>query len=168
MSKREKIIVILMLLALVVGGYDFFFRSGPSQVTPETALPAPSVDSFVQDISANLARLTASQNDAHIIKAAQQAWEQDPFTQLAPASAAGPDPEETLETENLADEAEFVYAGFVEMGPQRLAVINGMEYAVGEELEPGGYVLEQILPAQVEIFVRDMETSIVIPLQETE
>ncbi|MEA4856762.1 MAG: hypothetical protein AAGU21_10445 [Solidesulfovibrio sp.] len=41
------------------------------------------------------------------------------------------------------------YTGYVELGSGRLAVVDGMEYQVGDALESGGYKVVAIAPDQV-------------------
>lgn len=60
----------------------------------------------------------------------------------------------------------FIYSGYMEMGDNRLAVINGMEYVVGEELDPGGYIVNSISPAQVVIGIEGTNQTIVLPVEE--
>jgi hypothetical protein len=59
---------------------------------------------------------------------------------LVPAQAKG-----TAE----ARSNDFVYSGYLEVNQRRLAVINGMEYVVGEQLESGGYIVKSIDPEKV-------------------
>lgn len=45
--------------------------------------------------------------------------------------------------------AEFVYSGYIKIGQKLLAVINGVEYAHGDELAEGGYRVQAIDKASV-------------------
>jgi hypothetical protein len=47
-----------------------------------------------------------------------------------------------------------------------MAVINGFEYRIGEQLEIEGYVLKQITPSKVLIFNKNTGNKEDIPLQE--
>ncbi|MGD9134444.1 MAG: hypothetical protein PVF78_12390, partial [Desulfobacterales bacterium] len=47
------------------------------------------------------------------------------------------------------------YTGFMQMGDKKFAIIDGLEYAAGEELERGGFVVRSITPNQVVIFSTD-------------
>ena len=46
-------------------------------------------------------------------------------------------------------DARVQYTGFLQMGDTRLAIINGMEYEAGDQLEPGGFIIRRILPNHV-------------------
>ena len=47
-----------------------------------------------------------------------------------------------------------------------MAVINGLEYRIGEKLEIEGYVLKEITPLKVLIFNKNTGSKVEIPLQE--
>ncbi|MGD8881179.1 MAG: general secretion pathway protein GspB, partial [Desulfobacterales bacterium] len=46
---------------------------------------------------------------------------------------------------------EVSYTGFMQMGDKKLAIINGVEYAAGDRLEQGDYILQSITPSRVVI-----------------
>jgi hypothetical protein len=53
------------------------------------------------------------------------------------------------------------------MGDKRLAIINGVEYAAGDELEQGGYMVRSITPSRVVIVsTRDSKQKFIFPLEE--
>jgi hypothetical protein len=43
------------------------------------------------------------------------------------------------------------YTGFLRMGDKRFAIINGVEYASGDRLDQGEYMVSSITPSQVVI-----------------
>jgi hypothetical protein len=62
--------------------------------------------------------------------------------------------------------AKIIYSGYVDSGKNKMAIINGLEYRLGEELELEGYVLKQITPSSVLIFNKYTGNKEEIPLQE--
>jgi len=40
--------------------------------------------------------------------------------------------------------AKIIYSGYVDSGRNKMAVINGLEYRIGEQLELEGYVLNRL------------------------
>ena len=55
----------------------------------------------------------------------------------------------------------------MQMGDKRFAIINGMEYAAGDQLEQGGYMVHSITPSQVIIVsTRDRKQRFIFPLEE--
>ena len=138
MAKREKIIVGLMVAVLLYGVFDFFISSLPKESTSAAEAKLAEARDLAARIADSLQKEGLTSAEKFILERAAEEWTQDPFLgkQLVAMSA----PPKAGETEI----ARFAYTGFVEAGNKRLAIINGMEYQVGEELEPGGHVLRSI------------------------
>ena len=94
---------------------------------------------------------------------AKSEWAGDPFLR-------GELPLESQSRRKLVEahalNVNFIYSGYMEMGDNRLAVINGMEYVVGEELNTGGFIVNSISPAQVVIGIEGTNQTIVLPVEE--
>jgi hypothetical protein len=147
MKKREKMILAFMLVALLYAAYSLF--SGPS--TPEsknTNVAAEkelaNVKTLSTQLSEDLKKEALTDTERYILDRAEIEWGKDPFLQqklsATPEGTKGP---------AGAKPGDFAYSGFVEVGKKRLAIINGMEYQVGEQLESGGYIVKSIEPEQV-------------------
>jgi hypothetical protein len=55
------------------------------------------------------------------------------------------------------------------MGTMRLAIINGNEYAAGDRLEQGGYIVRSISPTQIVVAPGDGSKDLfIVPIQETQ
>ena len=163
MSKREKIILILMVLAIMYGGYHFFLASSPTTGIEDPKKKEERLDKFVTEVAVKLKQKDISKTDKYIIARAKDNWASDPFLkgQLPLESEAK---QERSETSTPA--VNFTYSGYMEMGARRLAVINGIEYSVGEELEPGGYIVNSISPTKVVIGIKKTNQTIIIPVEE--
>lgn len=163
MSKREKIIVLLMALAVLYGGYEFFWASKPKKGIKSPEKKEEVLDKFVTDVAVKLKKKDISDLDKHIIARAKDEWTRDPFVRIELPS------ESELKQERIeasALEMNLTYSGYMEMGDQKLAVINGMEYMVGDELEPGGYIVKSISSTQIEIGIKDTKQTIVLEVEE--
>jgi hypothetical protein len=144
MSKREKIILAAALVALLIAAFILF--SGPSSlemdVGKEKELAAVKALStqLTQDVKTEA--LTDTQK--YILERAEADWPTDPFLKsklsTVPALGAG---------RAGQGSADFVYTGYLDVGNRRLAIINGLEYLEGEQLETGGYVVRSIDPERV-------------------
>lgn len=142
------------------------FLSGPPQVTsgnPEKRLE--DARTFVLDVSALLAKDDTSETDTYIITRAAAEWGKEPFLIS----------EQPIETGTSRTEADmqvqvvpFSYTGYLKAGHKTLAVINGMEYEIGEILDPGEYRIKDISLAQVIIEKSDDRTTIMLPMEETD
>nr|HPQ51529.1 hypothetical protein [Alphaproteobacteria bacterium] len=62
--------------------------------------------------------------------------------------------------------APIIYSGYVDTGKSKLAVLNGIEYRIGEELKEEGFVLKKIMSSKVVIFDKRAGNNLEIPLQE--
>ncbi len=164
MAKREKIILSLMVLSIFLYGIYHFSSIKPS----DTGIKRPQkkeekLDKFVADIAVKLKKKDISRTDKHIIATAKSAWAGDPFLRVAlPVESQSKQERVAASALNV----NFIYSGYMEMGDNRLAVINGMEYVVGEELDPGGYIVNSISPAQVVIGIEGTNQTIVLPVEE--
>lgn len=134
MSRREKIILAITAVVAVLGlwiGLGGQGIKGP-------AVPAAS------DEAGKAGIILASLKDT--------AMAPDEFSLLA--AIGSPWPAKAFYDKPFAQhEAKPVmqprYTGYVELGTGKLAVVDGMEYQVGDALESGGYKVAAIAPDQV-------------------
>lgn len=164
MSNREKIIVVLMVLSVVYGGYIMFFES-PKQANTFSAggdRELEALNTFITKI-ADKAKSGASKEQAYTLNKAQTAWKQDPLVELeAKIVEVDTGPQPVLD-------ARVQYTGFLQMGDARLAIINGMEYEAGDRLEPGGFIIRSILPNHVVVAPPGKnKKTMILPMEETE
>lgn len=151
MQKREKIIVILAILAAVYGVVDFTLsrqpkKGGGSQAQPEglsIAEIAGQLSTLSSAESQKIARLAASINDP---------WQEQVFV-LRGADFGSPketDEPSGPDVGHLKDQAsQLVYSGFLAMGADRIAIINGMDYRVGEQIN--GFTITKISQEAVQV-----------------
>ena len=162
MTKREKIIVGIMVLTVGYGAIELLLpraKTGTGSPAPQAA---ESLSVFISKV-ADAAKSAASESSALIIQKAEAAWKQDPFMVIrkAPPPAESRSPKEAARAmPNL------VFSGFVEIGSKRLAIINGMEYEAGDRVSPGAFSIKTILPNKV--IMTSSQGEVVLPLQESE
>lgn len=166
-TNREKIIVVLALLALVYGAYEVFLHAPPEPPTFQSSSKGGSLDTlntFITKVS-EVAQEGLSDTDNYVIQRAEAQWIQDPLIQIRKPPKVETAPENVVRT--AEPELEIVYTGYIEMGSIRLAIINGNEYETGDRLEQGGYIIRRISPTQVEIVTTDKNRNrFIVPLQE--
>ncbi|MGD9045845.1 MAG: hypothetical protein PVG06_19185 [Desulfobacterales bacterium] len=154
MTTREKIIVGLMLLTVVYGVYTVFFegkgKSGTQEITAISATTQlENLNAFITKV-AEASKAGLSEEDKYIIELAETEWKQDPLinAELTDRPKADiPKPVPKVETPDL----EITYTGFMQMGDIKFAIINGVEYAIGDRLEQGDYTVSRITPSRVVI-----------------
>ncbi|MEW5725068.1 MAG: hypothetical protein AB1896_18290 [Thermodesulfobacteriota bacterium] len=174
MSKREKIIIALMAAAMLYGGYELLFGSRPSATTPGPS--TEEVAAFVAEMSGLLAaKSPALAHAPYILSRASAEWQKDPFAGRELVALYHTESkvreEESAEAVPviLGGELGLAYTGFLQSGENALAIINGLEYEVGDRLDgPEGYLVKAISPEQVEVAREGLPNKIIIPLEEPE
>jgi len=143
-----------MLLTVVYGVYAVFFE-GKSAAPPIAQISATKE---LEDLNLFIAKVAdaikdgLSDKDKYIIELAVAEWKQDPLIsvelkdrpeiEILKAKQAAPVPSPDLK---------IAYTGFMQMGDIKFAIINGVEYAAGDRLEQGDYILRSITPNRVVI-----------------
>lgn len=155
MTTREIILVSVAALAVLYGAGHLMTAprraagaAGPSKGTGGAAgLAGPGVKQAM-DV----------QSDLHVLKRLESEWAPDPFAAKPLKFGASPgSPDETKG---------YLYSGCVEAGGVSVAFINGLEYRVGEEVAPSGYVVESIDRANVVLRERTGQGKITVPICE--
>ena len=169
MSKREKIILVLMALTVVYGFYALFIagppRRGGSSIAAKSESKLETFNKFIASVAA-MTKGGLSDIDSYIIERIPAKWTKDPllntkgdfkFDEASEVLAA-------TTTENL----KLTYSGFLQMGDKSLAIINGMEYEAGEMLPQTDFRVGKILPNRVVILMRGGKQRVSIPIEETQ
>ena len=166
MSKREKIILIIMALTIVYGFYALFLEN-PTPVGNKLASSGNKLDEFNKFIT-NVAALTKgglSEEDAYIIERIPVKWTKDPLLNTRQSFAFKPDEEAK---EAAVEKLGITYTGYLKMGNKSLAIIDGLEYEIGDELPESGHTIEKIDANKVVIVTRGGRKKITVPLEETQ
>ena len=174
MSRRERIIVGLMLVTLIVGGYIYFFSSEEQTGIQNPKMQTDALNKFVIDVVKDLTATDRTPLDNYMIANAEKPWKESPFIQKKIVAQetipSDTDLEKDLQQEPVTDEPlpELTYSGYLRFGSETLAVINGVEYTVGEKIDSGIAVLEKITPTRIVVLYQDPNKRITLPLQEPE
>ena len=150
-----------MLLTVAYGIYALFFEGKGKSSTTATA--AVSATKELEDLNAFIAKIIDASNqglsnkDKYIITRAESAWKQDPMTTVELTDR--PEDEIKRRERKIIDttgpQLHVSYTGFMQMGDKKFAIIDGLEYTVGDELEQGGFRVRRITPRQVVIVSTD-------------
>jgi len=153
MTSREKIIVGLMLLTVVFGVYTVFFEDkgeAPGQVPINPTKELESLNPFITKV-AEASKAGLSNEDKYIIKLAKAEWKQDPLISVELKDRPESDIKKPKPVPVSTPDLKMAYTGFMQMGDIKFAIINGLEYATGDRLEQGDYILRSITPSRVVI-----------------
>jgi hypothetical protein len=171
LNKRQMVILGLMGLAILYAAFDLMTpRKKPAAL--DAAKRTAELSTFVSDLTASLGKDTTRNLSALIFSRAEKEWAQDPFLDArahrgwsaakAPAKKEGPG----AAAVPAPAKSEFTYSGFLDTGRKRMAIVNGIEYSEGENLEIKGYVLKSIAPTKVVIENRNTGAMVTVPLVE--
>jgi hypothetical protein len=163
MSKREKILVGLMSLAIIYGIFVWFLSSPQQAATLNGDNEQKALNAFVIKV-AEKTTSGLSNSQAYVLKKAAAKWQRDPLVQIEPRPTV-----EKEETSQPVLATKMTYTGFLRMGDKRLAIINGMEYEIGDILEPDGFIVRSISPRRIVIAPPGAKKkTIILPMEETE
>ena len=166
MAKREKIILAVMAVVVMFGAYDLFFSSGAKKKPVVTATGVAETNKFIADVVVSL-RDDFAETNMHIIQQARTDWGNDPFWQKKPQEEEAKTEVIVESKKEVKEEEKRIYTGYLEMGEQKLAIINGAEYELGDELGRGGPLVKSIDPKKVIIAIPETAEEIILPLKET-
>ncbi len=144
LSRREKIIVIIALLSVIIGGYDLFVemrrgKTGGSFSGMEESF-IEDIDEFVKKMNNIILSNNLSKTDLYLLDFKDKKWK-DPFFSQDKKARKKHDGEKIL----------LIYSGFLSMGNRLIAVINDMEYEKGDRIIGTKYIVEEIRPDFVAI-----------------
>ena len=162
MSKREKIILFFMALSLVYGFFVFFIEAPGKKGAMGQSSKLESLNKFISHV-AELTKESLSEIDSYIIEKAPKQWDKDP---LLSSDTEFQFKAENTEADVSALKVNIKYTGYLNMGAKNLAILNGLEYEEGEELEKGGFIVRKIYPERVIIVIKGQQEEITIPLEE--
>jgi len=163
LKKREIVILVIAgLSVLIFIAYTFLFSNKHKGEKVEAGKESVKIENVVSGVTDELTKNQLSEFDNFIIKRAHLSWVKDPFLKrdLYRAWLAKDSKGEG------GSSVKIIYSGYVDTGKQKLAVLNGIEYRIGEELKEEGYVLKNISPSKVIVFDKRAGNNLEITLQE--
>ena len=178
MEKREKVLLVVMALAVLVGLWQFVLKGDKPQpsgtTTPAanqangTATPAVSneeaLNAIVSSVMATASTPQLTETERQMLMRADEQWQATPFYVSRPGAMS--------EAENATftphdEEARFEVTGVLMLGEEdKVAIINGWDYREGDEILPGnpGYFVTVIAPEAVSIGRRDETSNEIVTL----
>lgn len=164
MQRREMIFLVLAGVGALYAVYALFLAPAPGKGLLAVVLDRAGLEKSATEAKDLVEKSKPTALDMFTLSRAESAFPRDPFHRTT-------SPDEVAAAKDKS-EISFAYRGFLEMDGERFAIINGMEYRVGEELETAGYHLSQIERNKVVIEYRTpgqgLSSRISVPIQETE
>lgn len=143
MKRREMVILSLAAVVVLYAVWTLFLAPAPGTGSGEVALDREGLAKTASDIREKVAKSQPSALEAFTLARAASPLPRDPFHRTT-------SPGEAPRVDGKPD-ASFVYSGFLQMEGECFAIINGMEYREGEELEMVDYYLSRIERTKVTI-----------------
>ncbi|MBI9077659.1 MAG: hypothetical protein JEZ02_19805 [Desulfatibacillum sp.] len=179
MAKREKFIIIVAILA-VLGyvGSLLFAGGGDGGKSPRGAVASKggpagvgaSIDSLAQ-LQKSIDESQKTVSDAkpeeiavYVVANSDRPFPQDPFYFRVKAQET--ESETVVEEEVMVPSITLIYTGFIQVGRKFMAIINGLEYEIGDDVAGTGFLLRSIRPDRIEIVSREGKYSSQIPFVE--
>jgi len=160
MTQREKMILSVMAITIAFGIYSFWFQGGDGAGGSRSGIKSKPVDQFVAEVMKTLEKDDASILGPFVVERAATPWQRNPMMKLSQTIAA--DTTVAHETNAVAGYQRFVYSGYLAMGVRRLAIINGLEFEIGDPVTDDGYILRRITPSAIEIRRTGRDAAIVV------
>ena len=151
-----------MVLSLVYGFFVFFIEAPGKKGAMGQSSKLESLNKFISHV-AELTKESLSEIDSYIIEKAPKQWDKDP---LLSSDSEFQFKADNTEADVSALKVNIKYTGYLNMGAKNLAILNGLEYEEGEELEKGGFIIRKIYPERVIIVIKGQQEEINIPLEE--
>lgn len=144
MEKREKVLVILMVAAIVIGGGIMIVdRLKPPSGGIDHSARKAEIQEVISTAQTFLEKNNPYESNRAILARASQDSVPDPFLSMS-KEAFRP------RTEDSGDVGQtFNFNGYIDIGQRKIAIIDGREYGLGDLLEAGGFSVADIKPDKV-------------------
>lgn len=164
LEKRQLLIWGVMGMVIMLAAFTLLVQKKKASVTSAPHHTA-DLNAFVTNLSAGLPKDATKNLNLLIFSRAEKEWKQDPFLD-AKSYRLWTKSREPAKAVAAAPKSQFAYTGYVEVNKERIAIINGMEYREGENLDVNGFLLKSVSPVGVVIENRSTRTAQKVPLQE--
>lgn len=143
----------------------FSFLFSPSSNPPSSDESDETlIQDFVMEVAQSVAQHDITETELMILKKTQLPWHTDPF--IIGSMPLAQSIIKHGKNSQTAENTDFRFTGYVELGAKRLAIINDAEYEVGEQVENSAFTVVKILFTQVELKNLENE-ALIVPLTET-
>ena len=155
MTTRERILIVAMAGAAVWGaatlGAGYFEKN---RASVKTAMRQAEIRGFAEQQRAQMGPLRLSAQERLVLNEAMAVWAPSPFIDREALATAVEEPVQ-----------QFFYTGFVQIGTEQFAILNGREYRISEPVAQTDFRVETIRPDQVELVSGSGGRRITVALQ---
>jgi len=160
LKKREIVILVIAALFILYAAYVYLIAGHLTGKKVATSAESVKTEAFITGLADDLNKNKISDFDNYIIQRTAADWRKNPFLKRDLYRAW------LAKDGGVGSAVKIIYSGYVDSGKKKMAVLNNLEYRIGEELKEEGYVLKQIMPSKVVIFDKRTGNNLEIPIQE--
>ncbi|MDY6972694.1 MAG: hypothetical protein SV775_10245 [Thermodesulfobacteriota bacterium] len=165
MTKREKMILFVMFLAVLYGVYALFLSTPSKPALVDAGEESKKLNKLIADVSVSLSKDNLTEINTQTIAMAEAEWFKDPFAEIEVSVIRGQNGE--LRAFDADPYRSILnYSGYLEVGGERIAIVNGSEYLTGDLMEKDGYIVREIHPSEVVLEIIGEQEKITVPLVE--
>lgn len=166
MKRREKILILIATVVVLYGAVELFVLSPSDSRTQEqvdiksSAAPENVIRQIHKDLTFLDEQVENNRQKDSLFSMIASGWETDPFEkgELPPEKTSGKTVKE--------DSPDFRYSGFISFKNSILAVVDGVEYAIGETIKGSSYKITRVSRETVTLTHDETHQTIVLQLQE--
>ena len=155
MTTRERVLILAMAGAALWGGttvgLDYYQKN---RAEAKTDLQRAEIRSFAEAQRARAVPLRLTDPERTMLDEAVASWSQNPFLDRAARVQPVEEPA-----------ARFHYTGFIQIGVQQFAILNGREYRLAEPVAQTDFRVDSIQPDQVVLVSSSGGRRITVALQ---
>ena len=165
-EKREKIILGVMAVVILYALFTLIAGSSmKKKLTVSPEVKTNEIKALANDTATSVGKDALSVAEVYAIGRIEADWLHDPFYEK---KAYAEMTQTTKVAVKVDTKTNFSYTGYMEYGGRLIAIINGLEYGVGEVLDIPGYILRSISPAKVTIEnTADRKAKVEVPMQDS-
>lgn len=162
LPKRANFFFFILSVGVLYGTFYLFIEPYLKSSSIYSAKQSDELVAFTADISTRLYKKSTALKNAYIIESAELRWLSDPFYSVFEYG------DFYMSDAAVPEEIDFVYTGYMDVSGVSFAIINNVEYKIGDTLEDGGgmYSLQDINPSKVSIRNKAKDKEIVALLPE--
>ena len=159
MTLREKIILGLAATAVMCAG--LYYASGLSSPTAASPkLVRTDFSAVITNVQASVAQGELTEREERVLAGATSQWLRSPLREQ-PLVMPDIEPEESLAGPSPLPK----YVGYIDIGSQPIAIIDGYDYRAGEAIQGGEFKLSQIYSDHIELLRRGATDPVEVPLE---
>ena len=158
MTQREKILSVLVGIAVLGAGFNYAYKSFAQ---PDDLVKKSRVDhkTLMTTVQASLREGDSTRRERRVLEAATSPWARDPLrkNQLSPN-----------DTSSKSQSPLPKYFGYINTGSKIIAIIDGNDYRSGEFIPGGVFQVLKIYPDHIEILRRGASDPVDVLLEKPE